>query len=94
MRFCLIVALTLSSVAALAVPSEVERKITEAMNSESRPEADVVRDWDRSPLETLTFLRLQDDMRVLELLPGGGWYTRILAPVLRENGELYVAIAT
>ncbi|HWM28430.1 MAG TPA: hypothetical protein VNQ14_08220 [Woeseiaceae bacterium] len=94
MRFCLIVALALSSIAALAEPSEVEQKITEAMSSESRPEADVIRDWDRSPLETLTFLRLQDDMRVLELLPGGGWYTRILAPVLRENGELYVAIAT
>ena len=94
MRFCLIVALGLSSVAALAEPGEVEGKITEAMNSESRPEADVIRDWDRSPLETLTFFRLEDDMRVLELLPGGGWYTRILAPVLRENGELYVAIGT
>ena len=94
MRFCLIVALALSSIAALAEPSEVERKITEAMSSESRPEADVIRDWDRSPLETLTFLRLEDDMRVLELLPGGGWYTRILAPVLRENGELFVAIGT
>jgi predicted methyltransferase len=33
-------------------------------------------------------------MRVLELLPGGGWYTKILAPVLRDSGELYVAIAT
>jgi predicted methyltransferase len=94
MRFCLVVALALSSVAALAEPSELERKITEAMSSESRPEADVIRDSDRSPLETLTFFRLEDDMRVLELLPGGGWYTRILAPVLRENGELFVAIGT
>ena len=33
-------------------------------------------------------------MRVLELLPGGGWYTRILAPVLAENGKLYVAMGT
>jgi predicted methyltransferase len=31
-------------------------------------------------------------MRVLELIPGGGWYTRVLAPVLAENGKLYVAI--
>jgi predicted methyltransferase len=31
---------------------------------------------------------------VLELLPGGGWYTKILAPVLRENGALYVSIGT
>jgi len=33
-------------------------------------------------------------MRVLELLPGGGWYTRVLAPVLAENGTLYVSIGT
>ncbi len=33
-------------------------------------------------------------MRVLELLPGGGWYTRVLAPVLAENGQLYVAMGT
>ncbi len=33
-------------------------------------------------------------MRVLELIPGGGWYTRVLAPVLAENGKLYVALGT
>ena len=33
-------------------------------------------------------------MRVVELIPGGGWYTRVLAPVLADNGELYVAIGT
>ena len=33
-------------------------------------------------------------MRVLELLPGGGWYTKLLAPALREKGEYYVAIGT
>ena len=33
-------------------------------------------------------------MRVVELLPGGGWYTRLLAPVLRERGELFVALGT
>jgi len=33
-------------------------------------------------------------MRVLELLPGGGWYTKLLAPVLADKGKLYVAIGT
>ena len=37
---------------------------------------------------------MKDDMRVLELVPGGGWYTKILAPVLEENGELYVSLWT
>ena len=45
-------------------------------------------------MQTLNFLGLEDDMRVLELIPGGGWYTRILAPVLAENGQLYVALGT
>ena len=30
-------------------------------------------------------------MTVVEIWPGGGWYTEILAPVLRERGKLYVA---
>jgi predicted methyltransferase len=51
-----------------------------------------MRDKNRKPLDTLNFFELKDDMRVLELLPGGGWYTRVLAPVLAENGKLYVAL--
>jgi predicted methyltransferase len=91
-RFCLAVSIALISVTAAA--QDVEKKITDSINSDARTEAEVARDWDRSPLETLTFLGLRDDMRVLELLPGGGWYTKILAPVLRDKGALYVAIGT
>jgi predicted methyltransferase len=94
MRFCSAVVLALVGATAFAQTSDVTTRITEAIESDVRPEADKSRDSDRSPLETLTFFGLQDDMRVLELLPGGGWYTRILAPVLRQNGELYVAIGT
>ncbi|MDH3433712.1 MAG: methyltransferase, partial [Gammaproteobacteria bacterium] len=46
------------------------------------------------PLETLNFFGMKDNMRVLEIIPGRGWYTRVLAPVLAENGTLYVAIGT
>jgi predicted methyltransferase len=73
---------------------EIDDKVKAAMSAEARPEADVARDRNRRPVETLNFFGLEDDMRVLELLPGGGWYTRILAPVLAENGKLYVAIGT
>ena len=73
---------------------EIDDKVKAAMAAESRPEADVARDRNRRPVQTLNFFGLEDDMRVLELLPGGGWYTRILAPVLAENGKLYVAIGT
>jgi predicted methyltransferase len=94
MRYHTYLILLLAGANALAQTSTVEDKISAAIASDVRTEAEVARDSDRSPLETLTFVGLEDDMRVLELLPGGGWYTKILAPVLRDSGELYVAIGT
>jgi predicted methyltransferase len=49
------------------------------------------RDASRHPRETLRFFGLRPDMTVVEVWPGGGWYTEILAPVLREHGRLYAA---
>lgn len=74
--------------------NEIDMKVTAALAAESRPQADRDRDWNRLPVETLNFFGLKDNMRVMELLPGGGWYTRVLAPVLAENGRLYVALGT
>lgn len=74
--------------------NEIDAKVEAALADESRPAEDRVRDRNRRPLETLKFFGLKDNMRVLELLPGGGWYTRVLAPVLADNGKLYVAIGT
>ncbi len=90
----LITALLLSvSFSALAA-NDIDMKVEAALAAESRPQADRDRDRNRRPLETLNFFGLKDDMRVLELLPGGGWYTRVLAPVLAENGKLYVALGS
>jgi predicted methyltransferase len=69
-------------------------KIEAALAAHDRPDRDVSRDENRKPVETLEFFGLRDDMKVVELLPGGGWYTRVLAPVLRENGLLSVAYGT
>ncbi len=74
--------------------NEIDAKVEAALAAESRPEADRERDRNRRALETLNFFGLKDNMRVLELIPGGGWYTRLLAPVLAENGSLYVALGT
>lgn len=49
-----------------------------------------VRDDYRHPYETLSFFGLQADQTVVELTPGGGYYTEILAPYLQEKG-LYIA---
>lgn len=49
------------------------------------------RDAARHPLETLRFLGIAPTHTVIELAPGGGWYTEILAFYLRERGQLYAA---
>jgi len=74
--------------------ADLKESLEAAMSSDARSEAEVARDANRKPVETLTFFGLEEDMRVLELLPGGGWYTKLLAPVLAEDGQLYVSIGT
>ena len=71
-----------------------EGLIKEAMEAPIRTEQETDRDDNRKPAETLSFFGMTKDMKVLELLPGGGWYTKILAPVLAEDGELHVALGT
>jgi len=56
-----------------------------------RSEANKARDQYRHPLETLEFFGLRDDMTVVEIFPGGGWYTEILAPYLKDHGTYYAA---
>jgi predicted methyltransferase len=82
--------LTLSNPAAADITAKVEA----ALSADGRPQADVDRDRNRRPLETLQFFGMSDGMTVVELFPGGGWYTRVLAPVLAENGKLHVALGT
>jgi predicted methyltransferase len=62
-----------------------------ALAGAHRSEANRARDRYRHPKETLEFFGLRPDMTVVEIWPGGGWYTDVLAPVLRERGKLYVA---
>ena len=62
-----------------------------AIQSEDRSSKNVVRDDFRNPAETLTFFQIKPDMRVVELSPGGGWYTEILANYLHEPGMLIAA---
>jgi predicted methyltransferase len=63
-----------------------------AMESPTRPAQDKARDRYRHPRETLTFFGLKSDMTVVEIWPGGGWYTAILAPYLKPHGKLYEAV--
>jgi len=87
-------AILLSLALGAQAANEIDMKVEAALAADSRPQADRDRDRNRLAAETLNFFGLKDDMRVMELLPGGGWYTRVLAPVLAENGQLYLALGT
>jgi len=65
--------------------------IDRVLAGEHRSAENRARDRYRHPKETLLFFGLQPDMTVVEVTPGGGWYTEVIAPVLREHGRLYAA---
>jgi predicted methyltransferase len=75
------------------VPPPVDAKLTASLAGPQRTEAERARDVYRHPHETLAFFGLRDDMSVVELTPGEGWYTAVLAPVLAERGKFSVTIA-
>ena len=71
--------------------SETELLLDRAIAGNHREAKNKPRDVYRHPKETLLFFGLEANMTVVEIWPGGGWYTEILAPVLRDKGKLYSA---
>lgn len=68
-----------------------DAQLKAAIAAPSRTPGNVARDTYRHPYETLTFFGIKPTMTVVELSPGGGWYTEILAPYLRDHGKLIAA---
>ncbi|MGR9073889.1 MAG: class I SAM-dependent methyltransferase [Gammaproteobacteria bacterium] len=74
-----------------AVAAEIDA-VRLAVSGEHRPQANRDRDVYRHPEQTLKFFGVTESMTVVEIWPGGeGWYTEILAPLLRDRGRLYAA---
>jgi len=89
----LLLAASVNSIAADSFDATAE-KIKSALKAEIRTEVETDRDRNRKALQTLEFFDLRDNMKIVELIPGGGWYTKILAPVVSDKGEYYAAIGT
>ena len=62
-----------------------------AIAGDWRKPANIARDKYRHPKETLAFFGVRPDQTLIEITPGGGWYTEILAPLERDHGH-YIAI--
>jgi predicted methyltransferase len=65
-------------------------ELAAAVSAPTRTATNVARDKYRKPAETLTFFGIRPSDNVVEVWPGGGWYTEILAPYLRAKGKLTV----
>ncbi|NOU51592.1 class I SAM-dependent methyltransferase [Pseudoalteromonas sp. JBTF-M23] len=76
---------------ATSTAAEHSEALVSAAQNAARSEANRARDQYRNPVATLDFFGLQDGMTVVEIAPGGGWYSEILAPALKGNGTLYAA---
>ncbi len=83
--------LTAPQVARSADYADLAASIEAAMGGDHRSTDNRARNRYRHPVGALMFLGLESDMKVMEIWPGGGWYTEILAPVVREQGLLVVA---
>lgn len=86
--FCAAVVLPPSVAAARpAAPSvSAEASIRAAVDAPGRKAENRLRDPYRHPVETLSFFGVTPEQTVVELLPSGGWYFEILAPLLRDRG--------
>ena len=66
--------------------------LDKVLAGDHRSDANRARDKYRHPKETLQFFGFRQDMAVMEVSPGGGgWYTEVLAPALREHGSYFAA---
>lgn len=64
--------------------------IRQAVGSSHRSISNVMRDAGRNPEQTLAFFAVEPQHTVVEIWPGAGWYTEVLAPLLRDEGT-YIA---
>ena len=93
----LLASLAVIAAVAVAAPASSARvdpdPLAIAVAAPSRSAANVARDKYRHPAETLAFFGVRPNHTVVEIWPGGGWYTEILAPYLASGGGTYIAAA-
>lgn len=91
---CAVAVAALPVAGALAAPKMMSAKMLAAVNAAvadaGRPEGDKARDGARKPAEMLAFAGVKPGMKIGELLPGAGYFTRVIAKTAGETGKVYV----
>ncbi len=76
------------SYAADMIPAGVAKAVADA----GRPDADKARDADRKPAEIIAFAGIKEGDKVLDLVPGGGYFTRIFSKTVGPKGKVYALV--
>lgn len=76
--------------AGVALAADAPAYITSAVADPGRPAADTSRDGARKPTEMLQFAEVKQGEVIAELLPGAGYFTRILSKAVGPTGKVYV----
>jgi predicted methyltransferase len=94
MRSACAVALLLALPASLTVlaADTVPQFLSAAVADSGRPAADTQRDTERKPAESMAFAGIQPKSVVIELIPGGGYYTRLLSKAVGPEGHVYAVV--
>lgn len=79
---------------AIVTAAPVSKAISAAVADSNRPEADTKRDENRKPAEMLAFAGIGPGKVVVDLLPGGGYFTRLFAKAVEPNGRVYAYFGT
>ena len=73
---------------AISIPANIAASLSDP----SRPAADMIRDKDRHPGEVLAFAGVRPGAKVADLIPGGGYFTRILSKAVGPRGRVYAYV--
>jgi predicted methyltransferase len=82
----------MGATACAAAETDVSSLIDATLAGTHRSDKNKARDVYRHPKETLLFFGFKADQTVVEMTPGVGWYTEVIAPVLREHGSYFAAV--
>ncbi|HEX5460913.1 MAG TPA: hypothetical protein VFX20_13170 [Steroidobacteraceae bacterium] len=82
-------ALLVLALSGAAMAAAIPDYVTQAVADSSRPKADTDRDAIRLPAETIAFAGVKPGMKVAEMFPGGGYFTRPLSDVVGPTGHIY-----
>ena len=83
-----VVAFTQLQAADMAVPAGIAAAVSDA----SRPEADKARDADRHPAESVAYAGIKPGDKVIDVVPGGGYFTRVFSKTVGDKGKVYALV--